>query len=94
MTYSSNYAEKDTWVDGNTPFYHDHVASIYDELGPTPGADIAALEGYPFALVQVVATGSEARPSGPNGNCKVIWIGGTAQPDNMASGDLWFKDTP
>ena len=94
MTYSSNYSAKDGWTDTETPFLVDHVASIYTELGATPGADITALEGYPYALVQVVSTGSESRPTGPNGNCQVIWIGGSTQPTNMASGDLWFKDAP
>lgn len=34
-----------------------------------------------------VSTGSEARPS----NARVIWIGGTTQPTNMANLDVWLK---
>ena len=94
MSYSANHTAKDGWTDAETPILVDHVASIYTELGATPAADITALEGYPYMLVQAVSTGSESRPVGPNANCKVIWIGGSTQPDNMAAGDLWFKDTP
>jgi len=34
-----------------------------------------------------VSTGNEARPS----NARVIWIGGTTQPTNMAAADVWLK---
>lgn len=34
-----------------------------------------------------VSTGSEARPN----NARVIWIGGTTQPTNMANLDVWLK---
>ncbi len=38
-----------------------------------------------------VTTGSESRPTATT----VLWIGGTAQPTNMAVGDLWFSpDAP
>lgn len=94
MTYSSNFAAKDSWTDAETAFVVDHVASIYTELGATPGSDISTLEGYPYAIVQIVSTGSESRPTLPNANCRVLWIGGSTQPSNMASGDLWFKDAP
>lgn len=37
----------------------------------------------------LVTTGSEARPDGDT----VLWIGGNAEPTNMANGDLWFSPT-
>lgn len=94
MTYSSNFSAKDGWTNGTTAIDVDHVASIYTELGSSPGTDISTLEGYPYAIIQLVSTGSESRPTLPNANCRVLWIGGSTQPSNMASGDLWFKDTP
>lgn len=35
-----------------------------------------------------VTTGSETRPA----NARVIWIGGTTQPVNMANLDVWLKE--
>jgi hypothetical protein len=37
----------------------------------------------------IVTTGAEARPST---TAKVIWVGGTTRPSNMASGDIWMKE--
>ena len=34
-----------------------------------------------------VSTGNEARPA----NARVIWIGGTTEPANMANLDVWLK---
>lgn len=39
--------------------------------------------------VVFVATGSEPRPAG----ALVFWVGGEAQPTNMAATDLWFAPT-
>ena len=35
-----------------------------------------------------VSTGNEARPA----NARVIWIGGTTEPVNMADLDVWLKE--
>jgi hypothetical protein len=37
----------------------------------------------------IVTTGGESRPSTA---AKVVWIGGTAKPSNMANGDIWLKE--
>jgi hypothetical protein len=49
----------------------------------------AALADAPRTVT--VLTGAEARPATTG---VVSWIGGTVQPVNMASGDLWFKAVP
>lgn len=51
-----------------------------------PGADG---QDTNFLWVDVV-TGDEVRPA----IAKVLWVGGTVQPTNMAVGDVWLKALP
>lgn len=46
------------------------------------------LEAFSTMFV-AVTTGTEARPST---TARVLWIGGTSRPSNMANGDIWMKE--
>lgn len=41
----------------------------------------------------IVTDPTDARPDVPTGSI-VMWIGGTVQPQNMATNDVWFADGP
>lgn len=56
MTYSSNYANKETIFDSGDVIAGDHIKAIYDELGATPAADIAAAGSGGGATVVVKAS--------------------------------------
>jgi chitodextrinase len=62
------------------------VTSINGQTGDVVVAGLQAAQGVVF-----VTTGTEARPNGAN---LVFWVGGTTQPTNMASADLWFTTAP
>lgn len=61
------------------------VTSLNGQTGNVVVAGLQSGQGVVF-----VSTGSEARPDGAN---LVFWVGGTTQPTNMASSDLWFSTT-
>lgn len=54
-------------------------------------ADVAALSSLASSTLRFVdsVTGSEPRPSGAG---RVVWIGGSTQPVNMADGDVWWGE--
>lgn len=59
------------------------TSGSYNDLTNKPAA------GTPGILTVAVTTGSETRPTATT----VLWIGGSTQPTNMATGDLWFLPT-
>lgn len=61
-----------------------NVDNTADTAKPLSTAASSALDGK--ASFVIVATGAEARPSGPF----CIWAGGNVQPTNMGANDLWF----
>jgi hypothetical protein len=66
------------------------LASINDTVTAAVGSQVSAALADALRTV-TVTTGNEARPATTG---SVSWIGGTVQPVNMASGDLWFKAVP
>lgn len=63
------------------------VDNTSDDDKPVSTAAQAALDQR---LVFVdVSTGSEPRPAG---SARVLWIGGTTEPDNMENGDVWMQE--
>jgi len=67
------------------------LAGIEANADVTDAANVAAagavMQTAALGFVDVV-TGSETRPN----NARVIWIGGTTQPTNMANLDVWLKE--
>lgn len=62
-------------------------ALVFDGAEWAPGA--AGVDPNTYPRYVAVVTGNEARPGGFG---MVIWVGGTTQPVNMASGDLWLQE--
>lgn len=56
-------------------------------IGQSDVSGLSTLLGLAFYFADGT-TSTNARPSVPG---KVIWVGGTTQPVNMATGDLWVK---
>jgi hypothetical protein len=50
---------------------------------------VAILSSRFLVAVDVVNPTTDARP----GAARVVWVGGTVRPTNMAPGDLWIKET-
>lgn len=57
------------------------TSGSYTDLTNKPATSLATVS---------VSTGSEARPTATT----VLWVGGSTQPTNMATGDLWFSPNP
>lgn len=64
------------------------------DTGPAGATTIAGISGLQAALdarivwVDVIDVNT-ARPAGAT---RVMWIGGTVQPNNMITGDVWFSE--
>jgi hypothetical protein len=68
-----------TALDGKSATVHTHAQ-----------ADVTGLTAL-LALGFYYADGSTSTNARPNVPGKVIWVGGTTQPANMATGDIWIK---
>lgn len=64
-----------------------NVNNTSDANKPVSTAQQAALDAR-LVWVDVIDQNT-ARPAGAT---RVIWIGGTVQPVNMATGDIWLKE--
>lgn len=65
-----------------------NVDNTADTNKPISAATQTALDAR-IVWVDVI-NASTARPTGAT---RVIWIGGTAQPTNMQTGDIWLKES-
>lgn len=66
---------------------------VEDPTSATSAAIVTAVPAAPaiaasYPQCVVVATGNEARPTGSD---VVFWIGGSTQPANMGTNDIWYN---
>ena len=64
------------------------VASKADSTALTAKATATAVEGIK------VHDGTAGGGTRPSGFARVRWVGGTARPTNMVTGDIWEHDAP
>lgn len=64
------------------------VDNTSDASKPVSTPQQTALDGK-LSWVEVV----DANTARPAGASRVVWIGGTVQPVNMAAGDIWMQET-